>query len=223
MPYLLHGALIEYGTDFLGPIPNVVIFQFNPETLTRNLEIPSRPTASKTKVGDVRQSGDTPSEKISFTAHFNAADQLGAGNPLARAFGIGPRLAALEKMARPAPPGGILGQMVDAFDALVGAAKGNPRSPIPRDLYPRLLFIWGPNRILPVIIASMNITEQQFDAVLNPVEAEVSLGLSVITPGKDSKDTVAMGALAYTDLAKNAQVLANLPTTAGQIVDLIPF
>jgi hypothetical protein len=33
MPYLLQGALIEYGSDCLGPIPKVVTFQFNPESL----------------------------------------------------------------------------------------------------------------------------------------------------------------------------------------------
>jgi hypothetical protein len=37
MSVLLRGALIEYGSDFMGPIPNVVIFQFNPETLTRTV------------------------------------------------------------------------------------------------------------------------------------------------------------------------------------------
>ena len=44
MAYLLKGALIEYGTDLIGPIPNVVIFQFNPESLTRSMKIPPRPT-----------------------------------------------------------------------------------------------------------------------------------------------------------------------------------
>ena len=29
MTYLLKGALLEYGSDFLGPIPNVVIFKFH--------------------------------------------------------------------------------------------------------------------------------------------------------------------------------------------------
>ena len=46
MPYLLRGALIEYGTDLIGPIPNVVIFQFNPESLTRSLKVPERPTGA---------------------------------------------------------------------------------------------------------------------------------------------------------------------------------
>ncbi len=43
---LLRGALIEYGTDLIGPIPNVVIFQFNPESLSRSLQIPPRPTGA---------------------------------------------------------------------------------------------------------------------------------------------------------------------------------
>ena len=46
MAFLLKGALIEYGSDFLGPLPNVVIFQFNPEQVTRTLEIPQRPTGA---------------------------------------------------------------------------------------------------------------------------------------------------------------------------------
>ena len=46
---MLRGALIEYGTDLIGPIPNVVIFQFNPEQLTRTITIPQPPpTASPT-------------------------------------------------------------------------------------------------------------------------------------------------------------------------------
>ena len=41
MPFLMRGAMIEYGSDFLGPLPNVVIFQFNPESLTRTIQIPA--------------------------------------------------------------------------------------------------------------------------------------------------------------------------------------
>ena len=62
MPYLLKGALIEYGSDFLGPIPNVVIFQFNPESLTRNIQIPNRPTGAGSR--ETTQAGDIPVEKI---------------------------------------------------------------------------------------------------------------------------------------------------------------
>ena len=55
--FLMRGALIEYGSDFMGPIPNVVIFQFNPETLTRTVQIPSRPTSGTAR--ESTQAGDT--------------------------------------------------------------------------------------------------------------------------------------------------------------------
>ena len=41
--FLLRGALVEYGGDFLGPIPNLVVFQFNPEELARTINIPPPP------------------------------------------------------------------------------------------------------------------------------------------------------------------------------------
>ena len=34
--FLLRGALVEYGTEVLGPLPNVVVFQFNPEQISRD-------------------------------------------------------------------------------------------------------------------------------------------------------------------------------------------
>lgn len=224
MAYLLRGALIEYGSDFLGPIPNVVIFQFNPETLTRTIQIPSRPTGAKSRETD--QAGELPVEKISLTAYFSAADQLNENNPLARAFGIGPRLAALEKMVYPAGRlSGLIGKGIDAVgDAIFGGGgDDNPTQPIPRENYPRLLFIWGLTRVLPVVIDSMRITEQEYDFLLNPIRAEVSLGLSVITIDNCSDDKVAKGAQKYSNLAKDAQAVANLANTAAQAVDLIPF
>lgn len=38
----IRGALVEYSDNFLGPLPNIVIFQFNPEQLTRNFTIAQR-------------------------------------------------------------------------------------------------------------------------------------------------------------------------------------
>ncbi len=222
MGYLMRGALIEYGSDFMGPIPNVVIFQFNPETLTRNIEIPSRPTGSGSR--ETNQAGELPVEKITLTAHFNAADSLKEDNMLARAFGIGPQLAALEKMVRPSGPiSGALGKAIDAIgDAIFGKEEG-PAQLIPREKYPRILFIWGLTRVLPVIIDSMSIVEKQYDHMLNPIQAEVSLGLSVKAIDPCSDDIIGKGASEYSELAKDAQAISNLANTVSQVVDLIPF
>lgn len=223
MTYLLRGALIEYGSDFLGPIPNVVIFQFNPETLTRNVQIPSRSTDSMRR--EVSQAGEPPTEKITLSVHFSAADLLKDNNALARATGIGPRIAALEKMVYPAGlVSGLIGEVLDQIgSAITGGGSDNVTQAIPREAYPRILFIWGVTRVLPVIIDSMTITEQEYDHMLNPIRAEISLGLSVIVPDKCSDDLVGQGALKYSNLAKDVMAVSNLANTASQVVDLIPF
>ena len=218
----LRGALIEYGTDFLGPIPNIVIFQFNPETLSRDIQIPERPTGSKSR--ETHQAGEVPVEKISLTAYFSAADQLNNNNPLARLFGIGPQLAALEKMTRPyTKDKSELGDEPDPIGKAISEEDDSATQKIPREKYPPILFIWGLTKVLPVIIKSMAIKEEQFDRNLNPIQAQVSLNLSVITLDSSSDDAVAKGALKYSKLVKDAQAAANLVNTAQQVMDIIPF
>jgi hypothetical protein len=46
---------------------------------------------------------------------------------------------------------------------------------------PLTLFIWGQERVLPVRLESFNVTEQAYDALLNPVRAEVDLSLQVLS------------------------------------------
>lgn len=223
MAHLLRGALIEYGSDFLGPLPNIVLFQFNPETMTRAIQVPQRPTGATAR--EVAQAGEPPVERITIKAEFSAADALGEGNILARTMGIGPQLAALEKMVFPTNLlGGLIGAAVDAIGGAVGAASGDPATqPIPREKYPRILFIWGLTRALPVTIESMSITEQKFDALLNPVQAEVSIGLAVMPPAQCSDDVVAKGAFQYTSVAKEAMAAVNLANTVQLAADIVPF
>ncbi len=219
----LRGALIEYGTDFLGPIPNVVIFQFNPETMSRSIQIPQRPSGRTARETD--QAGEIPTETISFKAEFTATEQLNEGNILARTLGIGPQLAALEKMVYPSKNGGLLGAALDAIgDALGIGGDESPTQPIPRKKYPRILFIWGATRVLPVIITSMSITEQQYDTFLNPIRADVSLGLTIINQiDRCSNDSVAKGALEYSQVAKDAQAALNLANSVQLAIELVPF
>lgn len=219
---LLRGALIEYGTSLIGPIPNVVIFQYNPESLSRTLQIPPRPTGATRR--ETTQAGEKTFERISFKAHFSAANMLDEGKVLADLFGIGPQLAALEKMVRPsAKIAGLIGAAIDAIGSALGGGKKEAAQPIPREAYPRILFIWGPARVLPVTIDSMAITELDYDAILNPLRAEVTLTLSVIEVDDCSDDLLAKGALTYSTIVKEAQAIANLANTAEQVVDLIPL
>ena len=55
------------------------------------------------------------------------------------------------------------------------------------------------------------------------VQAEVDISMAVNSIDKCSDDTVGKGALKYSNLAKDAQAMANLANTAEQVVELIPF
>lgn len=230
--FLLRGALIEYGSDFLGPLPNIVIFQFNPEKLDRTLNIPSEGGSGSEgrRQTEQRQTSSPPTESLTISAHFSAADDLGQGGAVSaipRIFGIGPQLAALEKMVFPAAGGSLLGAALDAVGDALGLGGGDEAAsrPIPREQLPRILFIWGVTRVLPVKIQSMTISEQKFDALLNPVQAEVSIGLEVIDFNaiSGSGDTLGTGALQYSQTVKEAQAVLNLAKAVELAVDIIPI
>jgi hypothetical protein len=227
MPTPMLGALVEYGTDFLGPIPNVVIFQFNPETIVRTMAIPPRAVDATQR--ETSQAGEPAYERFTVTTTFSAADQRNTSDPIGSLFGVGPQLAALQAMVYPvATPGGILGAAVGAVVDAIGSALGGsqgppPTQPIPRQQTPRILFIWGSSRIIPVIIESMTITEQIFDTFLNPIEAQVAIGLAAITPGACANDTIGQGALAYTKMIQDTMATVNLANSAALVTHLIPI
>lgn len=232
MAYLLRAALVEYSGDFLGPLPNIVIFQFNPVQLARTINIPQRSRASDRSAARSRehsQASSPPTETFTITAHFSAADDLGRDNLLSavpRVFGIAPQLAALEKMVVPSNVlGALLGKAVDAVGNMLGGGGDEeaPTRPIPREQVPRLLFIWGLSRVLPVEIQSLTITEQKFDFLLNPVQAEVQIGLAIKNYGTATTDLVGKGALDYTTGVKEAQAALNLVKAVELAVDIIPF
>lgn len=231
MSGFLRGALIEYSGDFLGPIPNLVVFQFNPEQVARTINIPQPPAQSPQESARPREPAQTtapPTETFTLTAHFSAADDLGKGGAVSaipRVFGIGPQLAALEKMVYPAGPlTGLIGAALDAIgDAVGGGGEDAPARPIPRESVPRILFIWGLTRVLPVKIQSLTITEKKFDFLLNPVEADVQIGLAINNLATTSTDTIGKGALTYSQVAKDAQSILNLAKAVELAVDIIPF
>ncbi len=104
--------------------------------------------------------------------------------------------------------------------------KENKKSAAPeaaqvREEYPRILFVWGESRIVPVAIESYSVNEVQFDSQLNPTQAEVSLGLTVISR-PDDKDTVAVGARKYSQMKidQRIEMLKNKTSSSGPSVDL---
>src|SRR5690242_2645294 len=98
----LKGAFINLGAGLLGALPNIVIFQFNPERVTRtpSLAQPPSPATGSGQVDSAQQPAE-PTESYSFTLKLDACDQLASSNPIAVASGILPALSAIELLQVP--------------------------------------------------------------------------------------------------------------------------
>jgi len=166
-PRLLKGALI--GIDPLVPVPNVVAFQYNPDTMTRRLE--PRAVAAEGDRGEAYRLTGAPKETITLTIEVDATDQLEEDSPLATTTGIYPTLAALEVLLYPKSATVVANDIL----SLIGTIEVIPVQA------PMTLFVWGPQRILPVRLTSMNITEEAHDPALNPIRAKVELSLTVLS------------------------------------------
>jgi hypothetical protein len=73
-----------------------------------------------------------------------------------------------------------------------------------------VLFIWGIQRVMPVNITGLSITETEFDNLLNPIRATVGVELSVIS-GND-------GFSLYTQAMRELMATLNL---ANLVTDLV--
>lgn len=206
----LKGAFINMGAGLLGALPNIVVFQFNPDSVTRtpSLVQPPQPNAGAGNTDATQQPGQ-PSESISFSLRIDATDLLtgGPAAPIAATSGILPILSALELLMVPKSS-----LSIDLF-GLSGGGPGPAKLPPQR--LPTVLFFWGPFRILPVTVTSLSITETEYDTLLNPVRADVSVSIRVLTPSQLAADaTFALGAYKYTQGVKEAMAALNLAYSA---------
>lgn len=217
-PKLLKGALVSYESQFLGPIPNVIVFQCNPEQLTRSLAHRTAP-AEPSNVGaareDVQRVLGPPVETISLTVVLNAADQL--EEPLQHLHvvqhGLHPTLASLELLLYPESSQALLNR------TLAGAGTAQI---CPADL-PLVLFVWGPSRVVPVRLTSFSVTEEAFDQMLNPIQAKVELGMRVLTYMELKEASLGYNAYLATQVQKEVLARLNLVTGAERIIGLLPF
>jgi hypothetical protein len=202
---LIKGALVEFIPTFLVPVPNVIVFQFNPETMTHTWNQTMRDTQVRPGEGSnpLAVKG-VPGESFSFTLIMDSDDVIARGAPVladvARVSGLYTRLAALEILQFPAPPppstAAGSATVSTLGDGLVGKVNGPPGAGTPSPTggaqpatptkvsqvqLPMVLFVWGPGRILPVRVSSLTITEKLYDRFLNPIHAEAQISLDVLT------------------------------------------
>jgi len=166
-PRLTKGAII--GFDQLNPLASVIIFQYNPQSLTRSIR--ARTSSTEGDQSEVARLSGAPEEKISLDIEIDATDQLEKADTTAISMGIYPQLSALEMLLYPKS------SQIIANTALM--ATGTIEIIPPQG--PFIFFIWGMKRILPVRMDEFTITEEAHDVNLNPIRAKVSLNLRVLS------------------------------------------
>lgn len=208
-PKVLKGALVAYAFPDL--VPSLVVFQYNPETLTRSLS--PRTAEGAVGRGDALRADGPPEETISLTVEIDAADQLERGDGLAASLGLHPALAMLEGLLYPPFPLVVANQAL----ALAGGAfiGGEP--------VPLALFVWGASRVLPVRVQSVSITEQAFDPALNPILARAELSMRVLSYRELEPGSPAYWVYMAAFTQKEVLAAMNLVSNAGAIGAALPI
>ena len=154
-------------------VQTVIALQYNPDTLSRSLQIQAVPGgADGVRVDALRLRGPAI-ETIKLEAELDATDQLEFPTqyPITAQLGLHPQLAQLEMLVNPTV------ETLLADDALSNAGT---LEIIPLE-QPLTLFVWSSSRVVPVRLTDLSITEEAFDPNLNPIRAKISLGMRVLS------------------------------------------
>lgn len=172
-PRMWRGGLVRLDPT-TRTLVDVVVFQYNPDSLTRTLQ----PRAIGGEPGDrlevLRLTGP-PHETIKFEAEIDATDQLEhpdvAANAPVATQGLLPAMAVLERLVTPRAR--ELQEVDSLFDR--GMLEVAPAQA------PLTVLVWGVKRVVPVLVTSMTLTEEAFDPYLRPIRVKASLECKVLT------------------------------------------
>jgi Contractile injection system tube protein len=167
-PQLFKGAVVT--VDPNTQQPSVIMFQYNPERLRRSLQPQTVGGDTGNRSQAVIYTG-APVESITADIEIDATDQLAADDQTTVELGIYPQLAALELLLYPKSADvNSQAQLLSSGTIEVGPFVA-----------PLTLFIWGQNRVVPVRVTEMSISEEAFGGYLNPIRATVSLSMRVLS------------------------------------------
>ncbi|MDX8391059.1 MAG: hypothetical protein R8K53_00570 [Mariprofundaceae bacterium] len=181
MPHVIKGLLVEYA---LAIPPLVLVFEFNPESIsrTRSITINTGNTpatrggydfALPTETPRVAQGVSVEPEKFDLTILLDATDRMNEGDAIAPIFGIEPEIATLRNMVELKTQGPL------GVQSLSSLGQGGKRA-FERDEHASvLLFVWG-THVLPVFITSVKIDEEAHLPSLVPYRAKATLSMQVI-------------------------------------------
>ena len=168
-PRILKGGIVLFDPQ-TSTVQRIIALQYNPDTLTRTLQVKGAGADSGDRSEALRLKGP-PVETIKLEAEIDATDQLELADTSAPPVGLYPQLAALELIVYPTS--------AQLWANNIAAQSGTLEIVAAESLL--TLFIWSKNRILPVRLTEFSITEEAFDVNLNPIRAKVSLGMRVLS------------------------------------------
>lgn len=170
-PRLLKGGLVLLDPTS-GAVRRVIALQYNPDTLSRTLQVQAIGAEGGDRSQALRIKGP-PTETIKVDVEIDATDQLElpAQNRTTVELGIFPQLAVLETIVYPASADLIANNILASLGTLEIAPMESPLT----------LFVWSKTRIVPVRLTEFSVTEEAFDPALNPIRAKVSLGMRVLS------------------------------------------
>ena len=170
-PRLVKGGIVQVDPAN-GSTLRVIALQYNPDSLSRTLQVQSSGGDGADKSQALRLKGAAV-ETLKVEAEIDATDRLEFPDQNAVDAGVrhppadrGPRAAGAADLG--VPPGERRPRRSGVLEVLPLQA-------------PLTLFVWGKNRIVPVRVTDLSITEEAFDVNLNPIRAKVSLGLRVLS------------------------------------------
>jgi hypothetical protein len=203
-PRLIKGGIVTMDPD-TSVVLSVIALQYNPDSLTRSLQIQATQGGSDGVRVDALRLRGPAIETIKVEAEMDATDQLEFPTqyPLAVKYGLHPQLAQLEMLVNPT---------VEALLADDAMASAGTLEIIPLE-QPLTLFVWSASRVIPVRLTEFSITEEAFDPNLNPIRAKVSLGMRVLSVDDLGFDHP--GGRMFLTYLTNKETLAGLATSAA--------
>lgn len=219
----LRGAFIAYEPDGYPDRKRVIPFRFNPEGLTRQVNIEQAQagqgvgTGAETGGGGeaaAEQSADAASGtlKASMTVQIrlDLADRHEASKSLDPKLGIAPEVAAIE-------------DLMYAAEGQAQASSDGTEAVEARARRPTVLFVWGRKRVFPVRITAMTINESEFNRDLNPVRAEVEVSLEVLGESDARDNRAVSSALEFTADKRRELARMFLDNTVDQGSNILPL
>lgn len=201
-PRILKGAIVAINDT--SPQPTTIAFQYNPETVKRSLQ-PQMVGGNQGDRSQLVRYTAAPTETIDLEVYIDGIDQLETGDANAIQAGIYPQLSLLEMLVYPASQQVIQNDLLLATGTLEIAPMAAPLT----------LFVWGPNRVLPVVLNSLSISEELFDTNLNPIRATLSLSMRALSYSDLSTGTQGYNLFLAYQQAKEAMAAQGLSSNAN--------